>query len=252
MCVCAHESLVWEAHTLHIRIDTLSTSTCLRIVARMADWAAVEQLEFVIKKEEVDSFFIADANTWSPFLQQQKGFAGRLQLVDAKAFNDTSVASSSNITISNLIIWDSYDAWKAIPVNELINTQNEFKQQFGTGPHPRAIPSNSGWMIYQGQTDNSISSHSSSSSPSINGTNLQTPLGCLLSNAPLQNVCTIQGGDSSSSTDSSVPKFYMIGFFTSIGIIFFLICCIVWLHVRLKGMQKMETSNLLHKGSCIG
>ena len=204
------------------------------------DWAAVEQLLFEVKKEDVQSFFVADADTWTPFLQSVDGFAGRIQLVDAKAYNDSSVPSSSNITIANLIMWDSYDAWKAIPAEDLQRTQDEFAQQFGSSPTPQAIPSNEGWMIYQG---NGTSFSSSSSMYQ-----LQSPLGCFLIDSPVESACTLQGG-SSCSEGGMVPQFYLYGFYSALAILITLVCYVTHLHNELRYRRRQENLDLLNSFS---
>ena len=206
----------------------------------MGDWASVEQLEFVVRKEDIDSFFIADANTWTPFLERQDGFAGRLQLVDASAFNNESISPSSNITITNLIIWNSFKAWKAIPAAELIQTQAEFEQQFGSGPPPTAIPTDDGWMIYNNDD--------SSSSSNLDGLKAQTPLGCMLSDSSLQQVCSMQGSSCDTSNEGAII-FYKSGFYFCIGVIFVLLMYVSYLHVKLKDNDKLESTNLMQK-SC--
>ena len=207
-------------------------------VSLMGDWAAIEQLEFNIRKEDVQSFFVADANTWTPFLEVQDGFAGRIQLVDARVYNDSSIPPSSNITITNLIIWESFEAWKAIPTQELMATQAEFEQQFGSGPPPRAIPTDDGWMIYK--------ENNSSFSSNLGGTQVQTPLGCMLSDNPLQSVCSMQGS-SSQNENKGDYEFYMWGFFASLGIILVLVVYIVHLHMKFKTSEKSEKDDLTQK-----
>jgi uncharacterized protein (TIGR03792 family) len=71
-------------------------------------WAAVEQLLFEIPATQVDDFFLADAQIWNPFLEQQPGFGGKMQL-----FNDTN-AIDGNVTITTLIFWENYSEWKSI------------------------------------------------------------------------------------------------------------------------------------------
>ena len=129
------------------------------------DWPAVEQLEFNIPTENLDAFMEADANVWSPFLSSVEGFGGKMQV-----FNTTK---EENVTVGYFIFWDSYEAWKSIPEDELISVQNEFIQVYGSNPIPEAVPTHSGWAIYQNDVNLTVS-----------------PMGCELKGPGIDNMCS--------------------------------------------------------------
>jgi uncharacterized protein (TIGR03792 family) len=127
-------------------------------------WPAVEQLRFHISSDQVENFFIADAQTWTAFLESVPGFGGKMQV-----FNATSEAT---VTISQLVFWENYDKWKSIPADDLIRVQAEFVAAFGAEPVLVAEPDNSGWQLYKNSTPN-------------------TQMGCTLSTTIGDNMCSL-------------------------------------------------------------
>lgn len=68
---------------------------------------ALEQLVFSVPAARIGSFFQADAATWTAFLSTVDGFAGKFQLYDKNA-------TSGNVTVSGVVLWNSIEKWKAI------------------------------------------------------------------------------------------------------------------------------------------
>ncbi len=130
------------------------------------DWPAVEHLEFTIPRDDVDRFFEADANVWTPYLSSIDGYGGKMQV-----FN---TSTEENITVAYFIFWDSYEAWKEIPVDELISVQNEFVEVYGSDPTPEAVPTYAGWALYQNNINLTVS-----------------PMGCDLKGPAIDNMCTL-------------------------------------------------------------
>ena len=108
------------------------------------DYPAVEQLIFEIPSNKLESFFIADANTWTPFLASVPGYVDKIQ-----TYNSSEVNGDGNVKVNLLIFWKSYESWKNIKNDDLKKTQKAFVSQFGSEPIPKAIPGNDGWRIYQ-------------------------------------------------------------------------------------------------------
>ena len=48
-----------------------------------SDYPAVEQLLFQIPADQLDSYFIADANTWTAYLETVPGYGGKIASYDA-------------------------------------------------------------------------------------------------------------------------------------------------------------------------
>ena len=71
------------------------------------DYPAVEQLIFEIPSNKLESFFIADANTWTPFLASVPGYVDKIQ-----TYNSSQVNGDGNVKVNLLIFWKSYESWK--------------------------------------------------------------------------------------------------------------------------------------------
>lgn len=194
-------------------------------------WAAVEQLLFTIPVQLLEEFFIADADTWTPFLQQQAGFGGKMQL-----FNSTE-NESGNVTITTLVFWESYTEWKAIPDTELSQTETAFVAAFGSSPMPVAIPGPSGWQLYQNS--------------SIPQSETVSPLGCFLSKSIGDSMCISQSSGSSSGECNDTLEYYGFYYFTPITLLIIIVGAIYIImlrreigRLRMSLQAKSSTANL--------
>ena len=190
-------------------------------------WPAVEQLLFEVPAAQLDNFFKADAMSWTPFLEKQDGFGGKMQL-----FNYSSTWPGSGIDndgdsvikVTTLIFWDSYSQWKAIPDDDLSQAYGEFAQEYGSaGPAPSAFPSNDGWQLYQ----NTSSSYSSS-----------FPVGCVLSNTISPSMCTQLVDNSNSGSNANNLPDYVIGCFVVLSLL--IVACAAYIQhlLRLRVQEK--------------
>ena len=188
-------------------------------------WPAVEQLVFEVPAVQLDAFFQADAAAWTPFLEQQAGFGGKMQLFNQTAANN---AEGDNVSVTTLVFWETYAQWKAIPAGEKSQAYANFVNDFGSaGPAPSALPSNDGWRLYQNM---SISSSS-------------VPLGCVLSSSIGQAMCAQHegrndvGGGTSSCSDA-LPGYIVGSFITATLII--LVGTLYILHLRARLRQQLS------------
>ena len=79
--------------------------------------AVVEHLRVKVPAEARQEWIAAEANSWEPWLAQQKGFLDRQLLWDPATEEGTL-----------LIRWASREQWKAIPPAELDAVQERFEQ----------------------------------------------------------------------------------------------------------------------------
>lgn len=79
--------------------------------------AVVEHLRVKVPAEARQAWIAAEANSWEPWLAQQKGFLDRQLLWDPATEEGTL-----------LIRWASREQWKAIPPAELDAVQERFEQ----------------------------------------------------------------------------------------------------------------------------
>ncbi len=186
-------------------------------------WAAVEQLLFEIPASQVDDFFLADAQIWNPFLEQQPGFGGKMQL-----FNDTN-AIDGNVTITTLIFWENYSEWKSISSEGLAKTYAKFAAAFDHPATPVAEPNNGGWRLYQ----NSSSSY----------------VGCVLSNTIGQSMCEQQ--QNNNNIDDETHHVLILAISISLVISMFYIGYLHWkirqLRVSSTSFQDSSNLNALHQ-----
>jgi len=187
-------------------------------------WPAVEQLVFEVPVVQLDAFFQADAAAWTPFLEQQAGFGGKMQLFNQTAANN---AEGDTVSVTTLVFWETYAQWKAIPAGEKSQAYANFVSDFGSaGPAPSALPSNDGWRLYQNM---SISSSS-------------VPLGCVLSSSIGQAMCTQHGGQGDggggiSSSSDALPDYVVGGFVAATLVI--LVGTLYILHLRARLRQQL-------------
>ena len=139
------------------------------------DHPAIEELWFTIPAYRLNDFFVADANTWTPFLSAQPGFGGKMQV-----YNESR--NESTITVGTLVFWESFEAWKSVPADGMVETDAQFRTLFGSDPLPRALPTDNGWHLYE---NSSVSTKS--------------PLGCILSETVGTRMCTTEKRESCSS-----------------------------------------------------
>lgn len=98
----------------------------------------LEQLSFQVPCVDVPAFVKADAETWSRFLVQQKGFVRKRVLVDTSG--NTTQRDEGNCTVWSTVQWASLELWKAIPADEQSQVEAAFASAFGSDPEPTAFP----------------------------------------------------------------------------------------------------------------
>lgn len=69
----------------------------------------VERLTFGVDRSDHAAWIAADAQSWSPFLAQQKGFISK----------QLWVARDKPDEIQAVILWETEAEWKAIPQDQL-------------------------------------------------------------------------------------------------------------------------------------
>jgi uncharacterized protein (TIGR03792 family) len=197
----------------------------------MSSWSAVEQLVFEIPAQQMDEFFLADAQTWTPFLEEQAGYGGKMKL-----FGSNYNALDGNVTITNLIFWENYSAWKAIPSEGLASTYAAFAAAFAHPAPYSSQPSTDGWQLYENST----------SGPNI---------GCVLSNTIGESMCKQQPSDNLPLTplvdnNTTADEMHTLVIAISIALVLS-ICYIGYLHrkiLQLKAsfQESSSDTNVLH------
>ena len=125
-------------------------------------------------------------------------------------FNATSEAT---VTISQLMFWENYDQWKAIPGDDLSRVQAEFVAAFGSDPPLVAEPDNSGWQLYQSSTPNA-------------------QIGCTLSNTIGDNMCSLPSPSCTPCEAKKWPDDW--GLYAALGVTSLFVLALLAYIVRLR------------------
>ena len=82
---------------------------------------AGEYLVFQVDPDRVDAFIELDHEVWTGYMEQFPAFISK----------DVWINESKPGEVSFIIYWNSYDEWKSIPVEDLIEKEKEFDEIFG-------------------------------------------------------------------------------------------------------------------------
>ncbi len=82
---------------------------------------AVELLIFEVKDGMRDEFIKLDDEIWTSFLSQKDGFIKK----------EIIISNAERNKIYSVIYWNTLKEWKSIPLEELIEKDNEFTKIFG-------------------------------------------------------------------------------------------------------------------------
>ena len=101
----------------------------------------IELLNIQIPCNNLNKFLWADNETWTKVLEKQPGFVEKIVTVDPTTINVSKANSVENgnddttttttCTIWNYVIWESYDLWKSVPSQVLIDTDNAMTKLYG-------------------------------------------------------------------------------------------------------------------------
>jgi len=81
----------------------------------------IEWLKFTVSPDQREKFIRKDEEIWTASLQKSPGFLGK----------EVWINPNTPSEVIFVIHWATREAWKAIPVSELENTERQFAKAFG-------------------------------------------------------------------------------------------------------------------------
>ena len=105
----------------------------LEALPRDGGGPAIEMLLW--RPSSIPAFLQADAGAWTPWLERQPGFGGKLQLTNCPddlgtCSTATFAGENASALVLELIFWQSREQWKAITVQDLLPTGKQFNETY--------------------------------------------------------------------------------------------------------------------------
>ena len=103
----------------------------------------VEVLVATVKMGDMQRYLQLDQRIWSSFLRRQDGFVSKRDLLA------TRQAIQNATEVYHLIEWASFEQWKKIPADQLMEINERFAKAFGYAPNLRALPDGDGFRVIE-------------------------------------------------------------------------------------------------------